>query len=189
MDPTLLAGMLAVITGLTGAVGVLWRSMLKFQQNEVRCTKSLAVVSAQMWALSAQVEQMRGQEAVALVVIDANTGVVVEWGPGTTMMLHWPAREMLGKMITRIIPERFRQKHSEAMEKLKATGGMPRHGPFEFIALTKEGTEVPVEVSLSGWAINTQRFFGATIRPRLQEMNGTETLIEEGDENEGPHRR
>lgn len=181
MDPYLVtvlgavgAAGVTVVTTLSGAVVYLWREIGKLQKSDSDCRARLAQALTEMVALSSRLEQVLWvgvEEPNGLVVIDANTGLIVEWGPGTTMLFHWTAREMMGKPIAKVIPERFRQAHSDAMARLRASGNPPRHGPFLFMALTKEGTEIPVEVRLSGWANDNLRFYGASIRPRLQELS------------------
>lgn len=173
MDPFVISGVTAVVTALVGTVGYLFKEMIRLQGADNACRERLAQMNAEVWSLNARLEQLSWygtDEPNALVVMDGQTGLIVEWSPGATIMMHWTAREMLGKPVTRVIPERFRQPHTEAIERLRTSGSPPRRGPFAFVALTKEGSEVPCEVSLSGWSTGNQRFIAATMRPRAADV-------------------
>jgi PAS domain S-box-containing protein len=155
-----------VITALCGVVSYLYVQMAKLQQGEVRCQRRLAVVSNQLVALQALIEQGATE---AQVVVDANTGMIVEWSPAATMLLHWPQREIMGKRLTVIMPQRYREQHLHAVGEMVRTGRAPERGPIQGHALTKDGTEVPVDVYLSGWHAGPQSLIGARIRLREEE--------------------
>lgn len=169
MDPTIATGVVAVVTALASCVAFLFREMKKLQEAETTCRGDLASVRAQLLSLHALVEQVKqfGDSSIeAMVVADANSGLIVEWNPAATIMLHWTQREILGKPMTTIIPERFRPSHLAGMAAMINAGRPPRHGPYEFVALTKDGGEVPIEVLLSGWQTGQSRYVSAAMRMR-----------------------
>lgn len=181
MDPIVITIATAVGTGLTGAVGFLWREMIKVQKAEVECRERLAQVTAEVWNLNARLEMtswLGDDSPNGLIVIDAD-GAVVEWSPSTTIMLHWTAREMIGKPILRIIPEPYRQQHTEALARLRQSNAAPRRGPFSFEAVSKEGVKIACEVCLSGWSVGGQRYYAAALRPRFREPLGIPVVASE----------
>jgi PAS domain S-box-containing protein len=160
---------------LCAVVAYLFKETLRLQSAEAKCQAKCGQMQAEIWALNTRTEQLSwvgDADPIAVIVADANTGLITEWSPGATMLLHYPARTMLGKPLTKLMPQRLVNQHTAAMDKLKSLGGIPRRGPFGFFAITQEGTEIPVEVTLSGWSKDAARFVGARIRPRIVEYDG-----------------
>jgi adenylate cyclase len=100
----------------------------------------------------------------AIVCADAE-GLVVLWNPAAQRLLGYSAEEMTGEPLTAIIPERFRQLHLDGVRRA-AAGGEPRviGRTVELAALRADGTEFPVELSLSTWETPQGRYFGGIIR-------------------------
>lgn len=153
----------AVIIALVSAVSYLFFWAIKLQDADTRCQRRLASISAQLVAVQAMQEQGATE---AVVVVDAATGMIVEWSPAATMLLHWPQREILGKRLTTIMPQRYRERHNAVMADVVRSGRTPSGSPIQGHALTKDGQEVPVEVRLSGWHLGSQTLIGARIRLR-----------------------
>jgi len=100
----------------------------------------------------------------AIVSIDA-IGNVVSWNPAAEKIFQYTSAETLGQPITIIIPERFRQAHETGLARVVAGG--PRHvigKTAELAGVRKDGSEVPIELSLSTWEIAGERYFGGIIR-------------------------
>jgi PAS domain S-box-containing protein len=86
----------------------------------------------------------------AVVVIDAN-GKIVDWNTAAEKIFGWKRDEALGREISEtIIPLRFRQAHLQGLARL-ANGGEGRvlNKVIEMSALRRDGTEFPVELSIS----------------------------------------
>ena len=100
----------------------------------------------------------------AIVSIDAD-GRILSWNPAAESMFQYSAAEAIGQAITVIIPERFRSAHEQGLARVVAGG--PQHvigKTAELAAVRKDGTEVPIELSLSTWEIDGQRYFGGILR-------------------------
>jgi len=100
----------------------------------------------------------------AIVSIDA-LGKIVFWNPAAENIFQYAAAEVLGQPITIIIPERFREAHETGLARVVAGG--PRHvigKTAELAGVRKDGSELPIELSLSAWEIAGERFFGGIIR-------------------------
>jgi len=100
----------------------------------------------------------------AIVSIDA-LGRIVFWNPAAENIFQYAAAEALGQPITIIIPERFREAHEIGLARVVAGG--PRHvigKTAELAGVRKDGSELPIELSLSTWEIAGERFFGGIIR-------------------------
>lgn len=171
MDAVAVVGTASVIvSGLVAAVTYLFFELQKSRKVEAKCQAEVAAIRAELLGLNTTIEVIRligDPEIVAEVVADAG-GMVREWSAGATMLLHWSQRDMLGKHITTIVPARYREKHAAGFEQVRASGRSPRHGPFLFHALAKEGAEVPVTIRLTGWQEGGQACFGAVMMRRAE---------------------
>jgi PAS domain S-box-containing protein len=86
----------------------------------------------------------------AVVSMD-ESGRVTYWNPGAEEMFGVSRNDALGKRVAElIIPERFRAAHAAAVDRFLADGTGPLIGrKVELEALRSDGTEFPVELTLS----------------------------------------
>jgi PAS domain S-box-containing protein len=169
--PYFLAGVTAVVTALAAAVTYLFKELQSAKEADNKCKAEQSSLRAQIVALNVMLEQRRcafDQEMIATVIINAKTGQIVEWAPAATMLLHWTQRERMGKSISDLIPERYRQRQSTAMQAMISSGRAPRRGPFDLHALNRHHQEVPVEITLSGWYESDTYLVAAAIRLRQE---------------------
>lgn len=165
MDPIYASGVSGVVGVLITVITLLWKKVERLQESESKCQAVLAdqeskcqhriaALSAELLSLNVLAEQMqwRGSNRLeAVIVVNMGTGQIMEWNPGATILLHSTEREMLGKQMIRLMPQRYQAKYMEAISKLRQSDESPKRGPFWGHALTKDGVEVPVEIVLSGW--------------------------------------
>lgn len=100
----------------------------------------------------------------ALVAID-EAGIVVSWNRAAETIFGYSAEEMVGASLHAIIPQRFRQAHDQGLERV--TGGGEHHviGQAATLAGTRrDGSEFPIELTLSTWTAGSLRYFGGIIR-------------------------
>jgi two-component system, sensor histidine kinase and response regulator len=118
----------------------------------------------------------------AFVVIDEQSRVQ-DWNPAAERLFGWSRDEILGKRITEtIIPPRFRRPHIQGMENFLSTGDAPvAERRLEVPAQTRDGREVPVEVSVSALLEGSHYAFAAFIRDvserREAELEGTRERV------------
>lgn len=101
----------------------------------------------------------------ATLIVDAG-GVIQDLNPQAVKMFGWPAEEMKGLAVDRLVPRESREEH---LRHRRRYGEAPRPRPMgqglELSAVRKDGTTLPVEISLSplglaggnGWVICTVR--------------------------------
>ena len=100
----------------------------------------------------------------AIVSADS-TGNIMDWNPGAERIFGYSKIEAHGQPITLILPARHHQGHKSGMERVKTGGEKHVIGKtVEVEGLRKDGSEFPVELSLSEWQVADQRFFAAVIR-------------------------
>ena len=89
--------------------------------------------------------------SVALLITDVS-GRIAFWNSAAEAMFGHRECDVIGKPIETIIPERFRDQHREGMRRMAQTGVCKLAGkPLELFGLKSDGTEFPVEMSLSSW--------------------------------------
>ncbi len=111
----------------------------------------------------------------AIVSIDED-GRVKVWNHSAEKIFGYSRSEIMGQPITTIIPERYRKKHEEGLKRFLQTGQTKIIGKsIEVSGKTKEGMEVPIELSLSFQKIEGKRYsFTGIIRDRTFEMESKE---------------
>jgi adenylate cyclase len=100
-------------------------------------------------------------------------------------MFGHTAEEVVGRSLTVIVPERFRQAHTEGMRRVVDTGETRIVGStVEVAGLRKDGTEFPLELSLATWGEGDDRNFVGIIRDvterheMLDVLAGTERRLD-----------
>ncbi|MCX9080955.1 MAG: PAS domain S-box protein [Candidatus Methanoperedens sp.] len=114
----------------------------------------------------------------AMISIDMN-GKIIFWNNGSQKMFGYRENEVMGKDITILMPERYREFHKEGMSRL-----LSKRDPdiiektIEMHGLRKDGSEFPLELSLSTWKDVESRFFGSIIRDITERKHIEEIHIE-----------
>ena len=91
--------------------------------------------------------------ATNLSLISVNgEGLIQFVNPSATKLFGYTREEMIGSPITIIIPERMRGAHTSGLARV-AAGEKPNLGgkSVEVVAVKKDGTEFPIEITLSIW--------------------------------------
>lgn len=88
-----------------------------------------------------------GTTSDAFVVCDQD-GSIQHWNGVAERLFGWPAQEALGQNIEMIVPEPLRNAHGEGVRRIAANPDSKPMGVVEVDALRKDGTLVPVELTL-----------------------------------------
>lgn len=100
----------------------------------------------------------------AIVTVD-DRGVIATWNAAAEALFGHPARDVVGRPITAIMPERFHGAHRAAMDRARAAGAlMHPEWPQVFVGLTRDGREIPVELSIAAWRSEGRIFFTGILR-------------------------
>lgn len=107
-----------------------------------------------------------GATALALVLAGAD-GRVRLWNAAAERMFGYSADQMIGEPLTTIMPERFRAAHVNGLTRVVAGGTSTLSGKsVEVTGLRADGSEFPVELSVSVW----QGPAGVEIGANLQDI-------------------
>ncbi|MEO5354828.1 MAG: ATP-binding protein [Magnetococcus sp. XQGC-1] len=102
----------------------------------------------------------------AIVTIDAQ-GSIITWNRGAEQMFLLAESEALGSSVELLMPEPFRARHRQGIARVNQMG----HGgsrvidaTLELYGLRRDGTEFPLELSVSSWFVAEQRFYSGILR-------------------------
>jgi PAS domain S-box-containing protein len=101
----------------------------------------------------------------AILTIDEDS-MILSANAATERIFGYAPSELVGKLLTMLIPERLRSAHNTGVERYRRTGR--RHIPWTGVqlpALTKDGREIPVEISFGEFVDETgRRVFSGFVR-------------------------
>lgn len=107
--------------------------------------------------------------AIDAVVLADGDGNIICWNPGAERMFGYKEDEILGRPLTRLMPERYRRPHEEGLARLHETGASRVIGRIlDLSGLRKDGREFPIELSLGTWTAGGRLFFTGIIRDITQ---------------------
>ncbi|WP_442497376.1 PAS domain S-box protein [Methylobacter sp. sgz302048] len=103
------------------------------------------------------------ESSINAIVIMDDKGLITDWNHRAEKMFGWLHDEAVGQQLKDlIIPPRFRNAHQKGLEHFLQTGVGPLlNRQFEHVALRRDGSEFPVELSISPLKLgNTYIFSG-----------------------------
>ena len=105
-------------------------------------------------------------ESTLDAIISADvTGRIISWNRGAEAVFGYPAAEVIGRPLPLLMPERYRARHERGLRRIRTTAEARVIGrTLELHGLRKDGTEFPLELSLTTWTTDGGRFFGGIIR-------------------------
>jgi PAS domain S-box-containing protein len=132
--------------------------------------------TAELQASQEQFSAIAATAHEAIVTADA-AGTITYFNPGAERVFGYTADEVRGQPLTRLMPERYRDKHRHGFARFLETGESKVIGrTLELTGLRRDGTEFPVELSLSSWQRNGESAFAGIIRDVTQRREAEEAL-------------
>ncbi|MGB8217227.1 MAG: PAS domain S-box protein [Candidatus Methanoperedens sp.] len=100
----------------------------------------------------------------AIISSDSN-GNIISWNKGAQTIFGYAEEEVLGRPVTILMPEQYREAHSRQFDRLRSTGKSRYKGKtHESQGMGKDGREFPVEISLATWKTEEGTFFTCILR-------------------------
>jgi PAS domain S-box-containing protein len=99
------------------------------------------------------------------IVTTNDKGVITYWNKAAERVFGYGHDDIVGKCVTTLIPERFRSSHLEGFKRAVPAPEIDHASvPREVSGVTKDGREVPIEIAISCWEVDGQKFFTGIIR-------------------------
>jgi PAS domain S-box-containing protein len=119
-------------------------------------------------------------ESAADGIISANaSGHIIQCNKSAARLFGYSASELLGRPLTILMPDRFHGRHLAGFSRYLATQEPHIVGTsVELAGRTKEGIEVPIELSLATWKSGEEIFFTAIIRDITERRRSQQHLRE-----------
>lgn len=112
----------------------------------------------------------------AIITAD-DQGDIVTWNPAAEAMFGYTQDEAIGKALTLIVPERFREAHRKGLARVVETGETTIIGSTVQVAgAHKDGHEFPIELSLATWETDGRRSFSGIVRDISERIEMERTL-------------
>ncbi len=106
----------------------------------------------------------------AMVIIDGS-GTVLFANRQVAVLFGYDRLEIIGQPVERLLPERFRQRHvAHRSNYTRAVRVRPMGNGLDLFALRKDGSEFPVEISLSPIEVGDGVIVAAAIRDVTERM-------------------
>jgi PAS domain S-box-containing protein len=113
---------------------------------------------AQLAASEERLRQVVETARDAIITVDGEGGVIRAWNPAAEAMFGYSRQQMIGRPLHDFLPPvRFRETAIQALAHFAASGqGGAIDKTLELVALHQDGTEFPIELSLSATQMHGQ---------------------------------
>lgn len=112
----------------------------------------------------------------AIITVDAQ-GIVTSYSPAARSILGYRSHEVIGQNIKMLMPEPHQHRHDSYMAHYMETGEKKIIGiGRELKALHKDGTQVPVRLTVAEWWIDGERNFTGILQDLTEDMKHREAL-------------
>ncbi len=99
------------------------------------------------------------------IILSDSDGNILSWNNGAQQIFGYEEKEILGKPLTILIPEKFRAAHLKGIERVTKMGQIRIIGKTaELEGISKYDKVFPLELSLSCWMFEGEIFYGGIIR-------------------------
>ena len=155
----------------------LLKKVKALEQEAAACKKAEAHLKKQSETMFRSV----AQSAKDAIITADNKGKIAFCNTAADKMFGYHEGELIGQSISILMPQRFRTAHKRGMAQVEASGKFRLvNETVELFGITKDGSEFPVELSLSNWKSGDHTFYAGIIRDiseRKQHEKEREALI------------
>lgn len=123
------------------------------------------------------------QSANDAIISADGVGNIVFWNKSAETIFGYTEKEVIGKPLSLLMPERYREDHKKGLSRFCKTGEAHVIGKtVELHALRKDGVEFPMELSLASWQAEEGVFFSGIIRDITERKQFQERLTKTAEE-------
>ncbi len=135
-------------------------------------------------ALQESEERFRSvaQSANDAIIAADSKGNILSWNNGARKIFGYTEEEALAQPLTILMPEKYRGMHTAGIARHVATGEEHVIGStVELTGLRKDGSEFPIELSLSAWKIGQENFYSSIVRDITERKHAEQALALESN--------
>jgi PAS domain S-box-containing protein len=122
------------------------------------------------------------QSAKDTIITADKAGKIAFCNTAACKMFGYREDELIGQSVSILMPQRFRAAHERGLAQVVATGKSRLiNETVELFGITKDGSEFPIELSLSTWESGNHTFYTGIIRDiseRKQHEKDRDALID-----------
>ena len=158
--------------------------ILDENQNPVKMFGTIQDITERKKAAEAILESEEKFRSVAESASDAiisadSNDKIISWNNGARQIFGYEEKEALGKPLTMLMPKRYMDPHKKGFNRFISTGESKVIGKtVELEGLRKDGTEFPLELSISTWETEKGKYFSAIIRDITERKESEEAMLE-----------
>jgi protein-histidine pros-kinase len=116
------------------------------------------------------------QSAADGIILADESAKIVGWNKGSEEIFGYSEEEILGSRLEVLMPESYREAHLAGLERFRVTGRSQVIGKTqELEGLRKDGSVLPIELSLASWRSGASTMFTGIVRD-ITERKRTEEL-------------
>jgi two-component system cell cycle sensor histidine kinase/response regulator CckA len=172
-----------------GVLGVYTEELTRFTKHDTNFLQSVGyIVAAAVESRRAEKEIENEREYTGNLIETAKDaivginekGIISIWNQSAEKVFGYSESEIIGQPVTTIIPGRYRKQHAAGMKKFIKTGEFKNlDRTLDVFGITKEGVEVPIEMSLTAQKVENERYlFTAIIRDLTERKKMEEVLLQ-----------
>ena len=137
---------------------------LHLEEHDRTLTRTPAAVRSRQGAGDEQFRAVAETASDGIISADQN-GNIIYWNKAAERIFGYATSEVGGQSLALLMPARFREAHRAGIKRIVSTGESHVIGKvIELAGLKKDGSEFPLELSLSTWTTTEGRGFTGIIR-------------------------
>jgi PAS domain S-box-containing protein len=155
-------------------VALALRSPRELEEVNRRLEQEIAERRKAQEELARKIVELREKEEFARALMQAasdaiitadSRGAIVSWNLGAERIFGYSAKEIEGKPLSTLMPERYRAAHDHGLARLRETGETRILGKtLEMEGLKKSAEVFPLELCIDAWETEGKRFFTGILR-------------------------
>lgn len=140
------------------------KALVRRAVSTKRLSSEAAMAKQALRASEKQFREVVKSSPDPIILADEN-GDIISWNAAAEKLFGYSVNEVLRRPLTMILPIKYCKEYLLAMEQVRLTGDIQdKKDLWKVRGLSKDGRDVPIEISLSSWVDDGQRFFCGILR-------------------------